>query len=319
MPSHSTFVHGHLQKTGQGGARVYIVSMKEERIISPKRAGATGKFGNKTGPSLDETLRYLIILLRVDCDKKETSRGTGVRRHAVEMGMELRRFQRYLIHPHWSKVREVVAANQSARSREKTFGHYVFKHLSPEAQKTWKELKFWSEHSGGQVQIMHILRNRGRKIRQELFIHALVSTHYDTSRALSMTGLAKSTLDHWVKQDFHFSQLMDEIQWHKKNFFEKAMMDLVADRNPLATVWVNKTVNADRGYSEKIQVQHSIADAGFTFEELDLDADTRRKVLDAIRKRQALKAGEGNGNGHRQLEDSVVDVDEVEDGEDPEG
>jgi len=287
--------------------------MKESEIKVPARAYPSKFKGKDSGPSLEETLRYLILLLRTDCDvMKHRGKESGLQFQANEMGMERRRFQRYTAHPRWVKAREVAAANQSARSREKTFGHYVFKHLSDEARETWKELKFWVEHEGGQVQIQRILGGRARKIRQELFIHALVSTHYDMSRALSMTGLAKSTLDHWVAEDLHFAQLFDEIQWHKKNFFEKAMLDLVAERNPLATVWVNKTVNADRGYSEKIQVQHSIADAGFTFEDLDLDVDTRRKVLAAIRKRQALKAGETNRNGQKRLAAPVVDVEAVE-------
>lgn len=289
--------------------------MKEE-IKLPKRANRSRFVRADSGPSLDETLRYLIVLLRTDCDITGGSgrKESGTQFQANEMGMERRRYQRLLVHPHWVKAREVAAAHQNARSREKTFGHYVFKHLSSEAQETWKELQFWVEHEGGQVQIQRIMGGRARKIRQELFIHALVSTHYDMSRALSMTGLAKTTLDHWVNEDFNFSQLFDEIQWHKKNFFEKAMMDLVAERNPLATVWVNKTVNSDRGYSEKVRVEHSIADQGFTFEDLDLDSDTRRKVLEAIRKRQALKAK--NGNGVKRLGPAVVDVEPVEEDED---
>lgn len=276
-------------------------------IKLPKRAGSSKFLRKDTGPALEETLRYLIVLMRTDCDVAHIKSRTesGVRFQANEMGMEIRRFQRLTTHPHWIQVREIVEKHQSARTREKTFGHYVFKHLSEEAGKTWKELQFWADHEDGQTQIRKIMDGKGKKLRQELFIHALVSTHYDMSRALSLTGLPKTTLEHW-RDDLQFAQLFDEIQWHKKNFFEKAMMDLVAERNPLATVWVNKTVNADRGYSEKIQVQHSLADAGWSFEDLDLDVETRRKVLEAIRKRQLVTA-----NGIRQLAETV-DVEEVE-------
>lgn len=283
---------------------VFILSEMEQNIKVPARARRSDRTaGMKT--DLESTLRYLCVLLRADMDHKKTSIvETGIQAQANEMGMDRRRFQRLLEHPDWALARKVAEKQQASRSREKTFGNYVFKHLSDDAKETWEKLKFWVDHQDGAQQIRQIVEGKAKRIRQELFIHALVSTHYDMSRALMMTGLPKTALDNW-RSDLHFAQLFDEIQWHKKNFFEKAMMDLVADRNPLATVWVNKTVNADRGYSEKIQVQHVGKDLGFSFEDLDLDIDTRRKVLEAIRRRQERQAP-------KLLPEPVTDVEVVE-------
>lgn len=206
---------------------------------------------------------------------------------AVELGMDLRTMTSHEAHPDWVLCRELIEKWQESRARERTFGDYVFKNLSSEARKLWEELQFWAEHKDRQEHVDRILRGRAVKIKQELFIHALVCTHYDISRACTMTGLTRATLDHWRVNDLEFAQLVEEIQWHKKNFFEKAMLDLVRDRNPLATIWVNKTVNADRGYSEKIRVEHTgVVNGGFNFEDLDLDLDTRRKIVEAIRKKQ---------------------------------
>lgn len=277
--------------------------MNEIKI--PKRATPSKFVRTDSQPTIEETLRYMLLLLRTDLHEK----GKMVQQ-ANELEMEVRRYQRLTLHPHWVKARELVEKHQEARTRERTFGEYVFKHLSPEARDTWKELQFWAEHQDGQLHIEKIMSGRAKKIRQELFIHALVSTHFDISNALRMTGLSKKVLEQW-RQDFHFGQLFDEVQWHKKNFFEKAMLDLVQERNPYATVWANKTVNADRGYSEKVRIEHAV-DVGFTFEELDLDADTRRKVLEAIRRRQ-LKNGAEKANGQRrELSQGVVDVEAVE-------
>jgi hypothetical protein len=281
----------------------------EEKIKVPRRAQGSKSGAEKAAPRLELTLRYLCGLLRTDLDDKESGKEwNSIQGQSNELGMDRRTFQRTFNHPDWILAREVATQHHSSRTREKTFGHYVFKHLSAESRKTWEDLKFWVDHQDGQKQIELLVKNLGKRLRQELFIHALVSTNYDISRALFMTGTTRRTIDHW-REDLAFAQLFDEIQWHKKNFFEKAMMDLVSERNPLATIWVNKTVNADRGYSEKIRVEHQLTgNTGFSFEDLDLDMDTRRKVLDAIRRRQALKE---NGKP-KQLAEPMVDIEEVE-------
>ena len=78
--------------------------------------------------------------------------------------------------------------------------------------------------------------------------------------------------------------MIEEIEWHKCNFFEEALVDLVAMRNPGAVMFVNRTKNADRGYSEKIQVEHSGAIAtSVSVDELELPMETRKELLRAVR------------------------------------
>ena len=244
---------------------------------------------------LEETLKYALMLATMPADITTTPHS-----RARYMGVEVRAMQRRETHPDFELVQQMVEKLDTARSKEKTFGNYVFKHLTPESKATWQELQFWAEHKDRQEHVERIMNGKATKVRQELFVHALVSTHFDMSRALSMTGLSKPVLDHWLFNDLQFSQLVEEIQWHKKNFFEKALMDLVGERNPLAVIWVNKTANADRGYSEKIRVEHTLAqnNGGFSFEDLDLDLETRKKVLEAIRKKREQGEAVGNGNGH---------------------
>ena len=199
------------------------------------------------------------------------------------------------ISPHtllaWERTKpELALVRKRAEERggsTRTFSDYVFKSLSPEAQKVWTEIKLWAEHTDYQRKITVITSGLCKRLRQELFINALVHTNFDMSKACQMTGTPYRTLKLWREKDLEFAQLVDEIQWHKKNFFEKALLDLVEVRHPLATIFVNRTVNADRGYSEKLRVEHS-TDSGFRFEDLDLDIETKKKVLEAIRKKQAV-------------------------------
>lgn len=251
-------------------------------VNTPKRAG---KPVNKGRPDLEDTIKYTLILMHPDNLKPKPNGNLPSKRVALQMGWDTRRLQRHANHPDWILVRKIVSEHQAFRNRENTFGHYVFKHLSQEAREIWEDLQFHAEHKDGMEQIRLLMNRQSSKIRQELFVHALVSTNYDVSRSCQMTGLSRNTLDKW-RNDARFAELLEEIQFHKKNFFEKAMMDLVHMRNPLAVIWANKTVNADRGYSEKVRVEHTVQGGDFSLEDLDLDIETRRKILEAIRKRQ---------------------------------
>lgn len=248
-------------------------------------------------PTLEETLRYFAALMRPDIETHPQL--------AHEMGMDERSLHRRELHEDWELARNI--AKQIKPRREATFGAYVFKQLSPEAQETWDKIRFWANHKNATEMIDKILSPRNTKIRQEVFIHALVCTNFDLTQACRLSGVSRNKLKHWKSSDLEFNALVEEVQWHKKNFFEKAMLDLVAERHPLATIWVNKTVNADRGYSEKIRVEHSVNPDGFNFEDLDLDLDTKRKILDAIRRKREL-----NGNGAVKALPAPAEVMDVE-------
>lgn len=181
---------------------------------------------------------------------------------------------------------------EERRGNRTTLSGYVFGRLSKEAQEKWKQIQFWDGSESSFEKIEAILNGHSKRLRQELFIHALVTSNFDVSAACHMVGVTYRCLDHWRTDDLEFRQLVEEIQWHKKNFFERALMDLVEERHPAATIFVNKTVNSDRGYSEKIQVEHTgaVDTGGFNLDDLDLDLDTRKKILEAIRRKDAMKS-----------------------------
>ncbi len=80
---------------------------------------------------------------------------------------------------------------------------------------------------------------------------------------------------------------MDELNEAKKDFFENALMGLIDCGYPGAIVFANRTQNADRGYNEKIQLEHTgnVTHSMIDLSELNLDIETRRKILDAIREK----------------------------------
>lgn len=238
-------------------------------------------------PRLEQILCYYDLWLRTE-EPTHTQVAAAI---GISTQSHTRRIRRWEELPEMQQARKLAIERRGWRSQ--TLGDYVFQRLSPEAKVTWERLRFWSEHEDADVQIKKILSGTCKKLRQEIYIHALVSSNFDPSAALRMTGLSRTAVQTWQDEDLEFRQLVEEIHWHKKNFFERALLDLVEVRNPAATIFVNKTVNADRGYTERLQVDHTFSQ-DFTFEDLDLDVETRRKVLEAVRKRrEQIARGEG--------------------------
>lgn len=198
------------------------------------------------------------------------------------------------IHPALATARKLAEERRGNRS---TLSGYVFQRLSKEAKAIWDEIQFWEDAGSNYEQIEAILNGHTRQLQQELFIHALVTSNYDLSSACRMIGVSRGKLNTW-REDLEFRQLVEEIQWHKKNFFEKQLVALVEQQNPAAVIFVNKTINGDRGYNEKITLEHSgQIEVGFSIDELELPLDVRKIILDAVRKKKASKVIDMPGEG----------------------
>lgn len=165
------------------------------------------------------------------------------------------------------------------RRKKNRLPDYVYRSLSQEARNTWEEIK---EKAKSPEAIEQLFKDRPKALRQELFIHALISSKYDMSKACRLVGMSRAGVEKW-KKDLHFLQLLEEVHFHKKNFFEKALISLVEERHPGAVLFVNKTMNADRGYSEKLHVEHTTQQGTINLDDLQLDIQTRKKLLEAVR------------------------------------
>lgn len=161
---------------------------------------------------------------------------------------------------------------------------YVMRNLSPEARKTWEELQ--TKTTAEEVE--ELFKCHPVKLRQQLFCHALLSSCYDVSDSCRMVGINRNVIEMW-RHDLDFLQMLEEVRFHKKNFFENALLGLVAESHPGAVIFANRTINADRGYSEKLEVTNrteEISASDFDISDLDLDLETQRKILKAIEKKK---------------------------------
>ncbi len=170
-----------------------------------------------------------------------------------------------------------------------SFRDYFYKRLSYKNRKTWKAINKLDGKKGSFEKIEALLERRGKLVRQHMFVYAWVHANFSVSMALRKVCISRSTFEAW-KKDNEFGKLIEELNWHKKNFFEDHLTKLVAGGNPAATIFVNKTFNKDRGYNEKIEVDMNLAgelEHGIvSVDHLKLDLDVRKALLKAKRKQR---------------------------------
>lgn len=181
-----------------------------------------------------------------------------------------------------------VTSDQS-KSGALEFQEYVYRRLPENLQVLWDEIRSCEREPNGVKKIEALLQKAGLRARQHLYIHSLVSSHFNNSKACRRLNVSVSTLNNWIQRDPDFRTLMEEIHWHKKNYFEDALMNLVRQGDARAIVMVNQSVNRDRGYGQKVEVHKTgKVDHNHTMsvDDLELPIEVRKAMLKAIRDRQ---------------------------------
>jgi hypothetical protein len=199
---------------------------------------------------------------------------------AAACGVSPKTLKTYISQSNPLQLASKMAAEK--RGSRESLSNYILGSLSREAKKIWDDLQFW-DGADDADRIEAIVGRCSVPMRQELYLHALVKTGYNPSKARRMVGVSKEALAGW-RMDPDFHKLVEEVTEHKKDFFENALINLVEEGNPGAIIFVNRTVNAERGYGERLKVEHSVGELQFSIEDLELDLETRRMILQAIRK-----------------------------------
>jgi len=180
-------------------------------------------------------------------------------------------------------------ARRKRKSSGETLQEYIFEHLSPELRDVWKQLTRWEKAATGPARIQALLADKGRRVKQHLFIHALIARNFNPSRAMKLVGVSFDTVRTWQEKDPEFSKLLDEVHYHRKNFLEDHLFQSVEAGDTSAIVFANKTLNRDRGYQESVDLNMSGGmRQPFSVEDLldELSTSAKKEVLAAIRRRQ---------------------------------
>lgn len=178
---------------------------------------------------------------------------------------------------------------QAKATAVQNFADYVYGQLPQHLRRLWDEINACVEAPNGYERVQALLANEGYRTRQHMFIHALIDSNFNQNQALRKCGITRGTYMGWQKNDPDFIALLDEIHWYKGNFFEHALIKLVNAGETSAIIFANKTFNRDRGYAERVTVDgnvqhnHTHAHIPIPTEVLNLDLETRKKVLAAMR------------------------------------
>ena len=195
----------------------------------------------------------------------------------------------------------VVGGGQSPTA---DFHEYIFQKLPPHLAELYSEIEAVQSEPNGIQRVEAMLVHQGKRARQHLFLHALVTSNFNVSRACSTVNISRKTFESWVTSEPDFQELIQEMDFHKKNYFESALVALVSRGDSSASIFVNKTINRDRGYNEKIDVnvsgniEHQHTHLVIPMSELSLSLEVKRTILKALREK---KGDTSNGNGIQHL------------------
>jgi hypothetical protein len=201
---------------------------------------------------------------------------------------------RYLRTKLWAK-RAYKWGRRKFKEKDKggfNFADYVCGRLPSSVRKIWDEIMALDETDNGTEKIEAILQKGGTRARQNLFIHALISTNFNRSAALRICNLSSSAFKNWCRHDPEFSKMIVEVDEIRKDFIEGKLYELINDGDTKAVLFASKTKNKDRGYGETkkidIGVSGQITHANMQLESLPLDL--RMKVLEALRERKQIES-----------------------------
>lgn len=261
------------------------------------------------------TLRFLIDAYDAFLRHPSKSRAAKI------LGFRSNDSLRLLFKEH-APLRLVKELADERREQNNTLEKYILGNMSEEARAIWDDIKLTIEED--MPRTPSVMRHAGLKLKKEIFLQAMVTGSYNLSKACAVAGVAMEEYQQWNKKDHEFKKLVNEIHQHKKDFFESKLVDLCDAGHPSAIIFVNRTLNADRGYTERLQIEDGRESAGgFNLAELDLDIETRKKILEAVRKLRASQQSSkvvditSPMNGVKQLaernghDEKVVDVEEV--------
>ena len=202
------------------------------------------------------------------------------------------------------------------------FFEYIYNSMDAKTKAVWDELDdidknmLPDRHRAGD----RVFQKYGTGMRQMIFLHALVACDFDRSEACRKARISKDVLYNWLQND-QFRKLMNEMRWHRNNFFEAALFRKVKDGDTAAVIFANKTQNKGRGYSEKVEHTHDVnvsvtAKAVGLDEILDvLDVPTRKKILEAMAVVRGRQDARLRGEAVPALPAHGVDADEIMDAE----
>jgi hypothetical protein len=202
----------------------------------------------------------------------------------------------------WKKSNKAFRAaieegKEEASQRSSISGFYamVRDRLPDELKEVLDKIEGWEQEPNGIKRIEKLLANQGKYARQQLFLHALLISNFNVTRACRFVRIPRVTFEAWKETDPKFMELLDEVMEARKDLFEDHLFYESQSGEVAATTFALKSIARDRGYSDKVDVnvsgtvQHN--HLVIRIDDLNLPLGTRKEILAAIdENRQTIEA-----------------------------
>jgi hypothetical protein len=175
---------------------------------------------------------------------------------AGHMGVNLRTFN------HWKQRHPTFEwALAQGRNPKKIKGtqdvmEFVYDRLPSEYKEVYNKICKVDKGKHGYQRVREILTNKGKRVKQHIFLYAIVRSNFNKSEAMKTCCVSKYELKRWM-DDPKFVGFMDQIKDGIKDFYESALVERVKEGDTQATIFANRTLNRDRGYGDTVQVEHT--------------------------------------------------------------
>lgn len=213
---------------------------------------------------------------------------------AEELGVSSPQFNRWTVaRPHLAEA--LITARQELKQAQeeakKPIEQHLTERLPPHLLDLWNRVNSIDDCKGEAGRINAVLNGQSTKVRQQLFLHALLSNGYSMSIACRKVGIRPAVVHTWMQSDPDFEELIKEVENHKDDFYESSFVELVRAGNVPATIHAAKTRLKHRGYGESKEVihtgtiEHNHRHAVLTIdpEKLGLSVDCVKELLTKIR------------------------------------
>lgn len=197
----------------------------------------------------------------------------------------------------WLEQRPALAA-AVAQGREEARGEggawdglkdHVYHSLDDEARAVWDQVRGVEDLKSSRSARL-LMERQGLRLKQHLFLYALFECDFSRTQACRKLGLNPRAVDNWC-QEPGFRKLLKGVHECKKDYAESALFRLIKANDVAAILFANRTLNRDRGYGDRLdvkvqgEVEHKV-----TLDQLGLPLETRKQLLEAVRRQKALPA-----------------------------
>lgn len=115
--------------------------------------------------------------------------------------------------------------------------------LSEEAYELWESVQSGAPSKNQLVYMGSALSGRPTKLRQQLFLMAMLSTNYRVAESCRITGVSRQEVQQWKKADPEFIQMFAELTHQQVEDVRGALHDLVKEKNVQAVIYADKKIS----------------------------------------------------------------------------